>query len=120
MVFCNLFDILGFQKIPCDLTEGPCLFDITKDPCEFENLLGIEGRAIPTKILDILDMLQNTIQFSIVKKKDLRGHPSRWNNTWTNFLDYEEPKSKEAIIADSEERFKIPDIIEMDVQNTFL
>ncbi|XP_034183230.2 arylsulfatase B isoform X1 [Osmia lignaria lignaria] len=74
------------NKIPCNPTEAPCLFNIEKDPCEMVNLA--ERRPL---ILAILERVLTNYRLTMVPPSnvpdDPKANPLLWNNTWTSWDD---------------------------------
>ncbi|KZC04356.1 Arylsulfatase J [Dufourea novaeangliae] len=71
----------------CKPLESPCLFNIHKDPCEYNNLF----KEFP----QIAQDLQNGLKFLNVTAVlpgnlpwDDRANPQFWDHTWTNFGNY--------------------------------
>nr|CAH7742794.1 unnamed protein product [Callosobruchus chinensis] len=77
-------------KISC---QEFCLFDIDQDPCETSNVLGDRDKQ------DIVDVLKNKLTGyyqaltpQLNREVDVNSYPSRFNNTWSTWLDYQEHK----------------------------
>ncbi|XP_058456524.1 arylsulfatase B-like isoform X2 [Malaya genurostris] len=74
------------MKIDCDPLKAPCLFDVIRDPCEFENL----AEKFPTileSMLKKLDAYNATAVPPGNMPLDSRGDPRFWSYTWHNFGD---------------------------------
>lgn len=72
--------------------NGPCLFDISNDPCERNNL----AKKYPSVLRDMLNRLETYKPVpALSPMSSAEANPKYWNNTWTNWLDY---TSKEYII----------------------
>lgn len=71
----------------CQPLVSPCLFDIEKDPCEYNNLAG----KIPGVVQDLLDLLNwynSTAVPPINTPPDSLSNPKFWNYTFTNWVDF--------------------------------
>lgn len=70
----------------CNPLEKPCLFNITADPCERNNLASMYPKVV-------LKMLKRTLEFRLKSKPprnrpaDRRSNPGLFNNTWTWWYD---------------------------------
>ncbi|KAJ8979205.1 hypothetical protein NQ317_016840 [Molorchus minor] len=72
----------------CNLLAGPCLFNIAEDPCERINLL-LEN---PDKVRELKEAIEEYRKTAVPPRnvpRDPNADPLRWNNTWTNWQDYE-------------------------------
>ncbi|XP_026467511.1 arylsulfatase B-like [Ctenocephalides felis] len=72
---------------PCKILEGPCLFDLEADPCEYNNLAESEPELLH-KMLKLLDKYNATAVPRGNLPDDPRSDPSLWDHTWTNFGDF--------------------------------
>ncbi|XP_003705279.3 arylsulfatase B isoform X1 [Megachile rotundata] len=74
------------NRIPCDPTAAPCLFNIEKDPCEMVNLA--DKRPLILAIMErvLMNYRLTTVPPSNVNG-DPRANPALWNNTWTTWDD---------------------------------
>lgn len=95
-------EVIHIQRLQfneCDLARAPCLFNITQDPCERINLA-------EQKSLEVMHFKQTIEKYrkSAVKPRNIPQDPSadpiKWNNTWTNWKDYEN-KIKEKIVINN-------------------
>lgn len=71
----------------CSPGVNSCLFNIEDDPCELENLA--------EKLPEVVDTLMKRLRFynetavpPANVRRDPRGNPSNWDDTWTFFGDY--------------------------------
>lgn len=87
----------NFDKnaIPCKPFEKPCLFHIVKDPCEQVNLNYKPSSKVKQFVqakIDYFERLLKKFRESASKPLNVRGvkdaNPSIFNNTWTNWEDY--------------------------------
>lgn len=69
------------KKVSCHILNGPCLFNISEDPCE-ENDLSKSQPNIMSKMQKLYDYWLNKLIPSIRKKPDQRCDPVNFNNTW--------------------------------------
>ncbi|KAH8421017.1 hypothetical protein KR222_003996, partial [Zaprionus bogoriensis] len=74
-------------KITCNPLKAPCLFDISRDPCEQNNLAKQFPKVLETLLLE-LQLINATAVPPSNKPDDPRGDPRLWNYTWTNFGDF--------------------------------
>lgn len=71
--------------VECEPHIAPCLFDISQDPCERENVAS-SNQDIVVRIISILEMYNLALPNN--KPDDPRGYPIHWNFTWVNWMDY--------------------------------
>ncbi|XP_055382349.1 arylsulfatase J, partial [Condylostylus longicornis] len=80
----------------CEPLSSPCLFNIKDDPCEQYNLAEIFPSILKSLLKDI-ERYNATAIPPNNKPRDPKGDPRLWDNTWTNFGDYEFPQSEKII-----------------------
>ena len=72
----------------CTLKTGEyCLFNIEKDPCEFNNL----AKSRPDIVKQLQQLLAQYKETAVTPRnvpKDPRGQPKHWHYTWTNWMDF--------------------------------
>lgn len=92
----NLTVKCNFEKNikPCLPFKKPCLFHITKDPCEQVNLNynpSKNMRKFVQQKIDYFEISLNKFTKSASKPRNVRGtkdaNPYLYNNTWTNWED---------------------------------
>ena len=66
----------------CDLKDGPCLFNIYKDPCEYNNVAH-EQPEILQNLKIALNKYRLTSKKPRRKPGDPQSDPIHFNNTWT-------------------------------------
>ncbi|XP_034947347.1 arylsulfatase B-like isoform X2 [Chelonus insularis] len=71
----------------CRPQMAPCLFNIQKDPCEFNNL-AVEHSEMLEKLKKELRRWNETAVPPRKVKSDPRANPMLWDHTWNNFGDY--------------------------------
>ena len=86
------FDDLNENK-RCNPLESPCLFNLHEDPCEQINLAS-ERPMIVLNMERALDRLRKTALPIRNIPRDPNADPAKWNNTWTNWQDYEVVKKE--------------------------
>jgi hypothetical protein len=65
----------------------PCLFNIYKDPCEENNVSGMNA-DIATELYNILVRHRRSLVPQLNKPLDVDGaDPTKFNNTWSSWLD---------------------------------
>uniref|UniRef100_A0A1B6DDM5 Sulfatase N-terminal domain-containing protein n=2 Tax=Clastoptera arizonana TaxID=38151 RepID=A0A1B6DDM5_9HEMI len=74
---------------PCRLKISPCLFNITADPCE-QNNLADQHPQILKKLLKLLHLYHPVEPRN--KGPDAASRPVYWNYTWTHWKDYPPPR----------------------------
>jgi len=89
---------------PCTPSQQVCLFNITEDPCEFDN----KAFRYP----DVVKALESTLQLynsTMVppgnKPLDPRANPKYWDYTWTNWCDLVDggcPDATDQLLQDEE------------------
>ena len=76
----------------CGVKDGPCLFNIEEDPCEYINLAPKE-----TKVLDFMLKMLEAQKATMVPKRnkpcDENANPKYHNGLWTAWCD-EKPSEK--------------------------
>ncbi|XP_043286071.1 arylsulfatase B isoform X2 [Venturia canescens] len=72
----------------CRPTEEDCLFNVSLDPCEFNNVAK-ENPEMVRLLGEELKKWNATAIKPSNKPLDPKGNPKLWNYTWTNFGDYE-------------------------------
>lgn len=86
--------------VPCNALGGkPCLFDLSVDPCEYNNLADYK----PTIVKSLLDLLRQYRAGSVTPLnadlsilKDPTANPKFWNCTITSWKDFPFDSSKSA------------------------
>lgn len=76
------------ESSQCKPLESPCLFNLKEDPCERINLASTR----PMLVVNLEDMLLKMRKTAITPRnvpRDPNANPALWNNTWTNWQDYE-------------------------------
>lgn len=73
--------------VECLPLEAPCLFDIRKDPCEFDNLAARRPELV-RELLDLLHWYNSTAVPPLNTPADPLSNPKFWNYTYTNWVDY--------------------------------
>lgn len=80
----------------CKPLESPCVFNLKDDPCEQINL----AQAHPD-VLNTLQKLVETYRKTAVKPnnipRDPKADPAFYNNTWTNWRDWDDEVQKQRI-----------------------
>lgn len=82
-------------KQKCNPLESPCLFNIKDDPCERYNL----AQKRPIVVLNLEQSLMEARRNIVPprnKPRDPNADPAKWNNTWTNWMDFMEAKEKKS------------------------
>lgn len=76
---------------PCNLVRPPyfCLYHVTSDPCELNNLAAAEPLVVQ-RLLERLAEYNATAVPPANVPLDARANPIYWNGTWTNFGDFVE------------------------------
>ena len=72
---------------PCYPLQAPCLFDISKDPCEYNNLALLEPRLV-TDLLELLEWYNSTAVKPLNTPSDPLFNPKYWDYTLTNWVDF--------------------------------
>jgi arylsulfatase B len=73
-------------KTSCTGTNPVCLFNLTRDPCELDNL----SHKYPLRVAALqalLDRYNATVVPPLNKEADPRSNPKYWNYSWTNWMD---------------------------------
>ncbi|XP_076252531.1 arylsulfatase B-like [Rhynchophorus ferrugineus] len=81
------------KKAECKPMESPCLFNIKDDPCETVNLIA-EHPKIAARLQEELLNYKKSTRPPINIPRDPKADPSRFNGTWTNWLDYDVTQEK--------------------------
>lgn len=85
-----------FEYNECDLITAPCLFNITHDPCERINLA--KDKLLETIYFkEAIEKYRKTAVSPRNVPRDPNADPIKWNNTWTNWKDYENSSNKIAV-----------------------
>ncbi|XP_023319572.1 arylsulfatase B isoform X1 [Eurytemora carolleeae] len=84
---------------PCKPLQQVCLFNVTADPCEFENLV-FKFPDIVKTLDDTIDLYKSTAVPPRNKPLDPRADPKYWDYAWTNWCDYVEDGCGEDDITD--------------------
>lgn len=87
------------QSNECNLMKAPCLFNITHDPCERINL----AQEKPIEMLYFKQIIERYRKSAIPPRnipQDPDADPIKWNNTWTNWVDYKDGVGEEKIMND--------------------
>ena len=78
------------EAVKCLPLNGPCLFDVEKDPCEYDNL----ADKLPDVVLELLDLLTEYNRTAIpplngngLVTDDPNANPKYWNCTINNWTD---------------------------------
>jgi len=79
------------KPTPCDPYNSPCLFDLSQDPCEFNNL-AFEFPDILNRLISNIKELNATALEPIRRYSYPEAAPQYWNNTWTNWKDHLDPE----------------------------
>ncbi len=75
------------DAIPCLPLIAPCLFDIERDPCEYNNLAG-KLPDITEELLNLLNRYNSTAVTPLNTPPDPMSNPKYWNYTYTNWADF--------------------------------
>ena len=67
----------------CDVAKAPCLYDISKDPCEYNNLAS-QMPDVVQKLLSKLNEYKKTMVKPINKPNDPKGNPVFHHGIWVN------------------------------------
>lgn len=81
---------MGNNRTPCLATQQVCLFNITADPCELDNL-AFQYPDVVHLLEGTLDLYKSTEVPRGNKPVDPRANPKYFDYTWTNWLDYVQP-----------------------------
>ncbi|CAH1102412.1 unnamed protein product [Psylliodes chrysocephalus] len=73
----------------CNLNQSPCLFNIREDPCERVNLASTAPNIVKNLEQLLLEYRKNIVP-ALNRPRDPRSNPINWNNTWTNWEDYDQ------------------------------
>lgn len=85
-IHCNVTEK---ERVPCNFSASPCIFDVNRDPCEMRN------EALHLGMVNIIKVLMQKhlkhYRSSVVppnnKPRDARANPTHWNNTWSCWND---------------------------------
>ena len=71
------------NNTPCDTARGSCLFDLSEDPCEMNDLSAEQ----PRHLQDLTELLKNYTA-TVVPQSEKRynlvlANPARFNNVWS-------------------------------------
>ncbi|OQV19560.1 Arylsulfatase J [Hypsibius exemplaris] len=84
-VQCN--GVEGVEQTPCTPWNADCLFDLTNDPCELNNIAGSNGNVL-VWLKEKLAAYNATAVSPIANRTmDYRSNPNSWNGWWVPFLD---------------------------------
>ena len=76
----------GVEVSPCRPWDKPCLFDLTNDPCETNNIAS--SNPVLVKLLAQRITLYNQTSIpSVTAPFDIRADPENWDGIWTPWLD---------------------------------
>lgn len=73
----------------CDAFRSPCLFNLVDDPCERINLAASNPSLVSNMEKTIDEYRQTAVKPRNVPR-DPNADPARFNNTWTNWQDWED------------------------------
>ncbi|CAH1173473.1 unnamed protein product [Phaedon cochleariae] len=76
------------ESTKCNLVDSPCLFNIEEDPCERTNLAAVRPNIVTNLERAIMRFRLSAVAPRNVPR-DPNADPSRWNGTWTNWVDCE-------------------------------
>jgi arylsulfatase B len=71
----------------CQPLKGPCLFDIEKDPCEYQNLAETQPHVL-RKMMDRLKSYNVTVVPPRNQPPDPAGKPQRHRYVWSPWIGY--------------------------------
>lgn len=71
---------------PCLPLKAPCLFDIERDPCEYNNLAE-KLPHVTEELLNLLNWYNATAVLPLNTPADPMSNPKYWNYTFTNWVD---------------------------------
>jgi hypothetical protein len=75
------------NNTPCNLVKGPCLFDLSDDPCEMKDL----SAEHPKEMKELTELLSNytaTLVPQLNQPYDpVNADPARFNNVWSPWID---------------------------------
>lgn len=77
----------------CVSTKSPCLFDLSNDPCERVNL----ASRHPDMMEDMEQTIEKYRKTALKPRnvpRDANADPALYNNTWTNWQDWEDVKKQ--------------------------
>lgn len=70
-------------KTRCDLTKAPCLFDLSSDPCEENNLAGLPSYSFIYQLMKSnYEEIARTVVPSRRRPADYASDPQNFNHTW--------------------------------------
>jgi hypothetical protein len=67
---------------PCDLTKGPCLYNLIEDECEENNLANLLPGVVNSMMRNLRNELRS-LKPSVRRQPDARCDPRNFNLTWT-------------------------------------
>ena len=70
----------------CNLSHAPCIYNITADPCEFQNLASVRPDLLKF-MLKRLDNHRETLVHIRNKPFDMASIPAKHNDTWAPWVD---------------------------------
>ncbi|XP_040581443.1 arylsulfatase B [Lepeophtheirus salmonis] len=83
------------SQVPCLATASVCLFNITHDPCE-KNNLAFEYPSVVELAESALKTYRSTEIPPRNKAVDPRSAPRNWDYVWVNWMDYISPNKTDA------------------------
>ena len=76
----------GAAKTLCDPSNSNCLFDLTRDPCELENLAD-RYPAMLNYLQEKIRMYNTTAALNVYKTIDPKANPDLWGGIWSPWLE---------------------------------
>uniref|UniRef100_A0A8D8LMK3 Arylsulfatase B n=1 Tax=Cacopsylla melanoneura TaxID=428564 RepID=A0A8D8LMK3_9HEMI len=95
-VHCN-YDKRG---VHCNSTLSPCLFNITDDPCEQNNLAETQAELLK-QLESKVEIYKATVVAPRNLPMDKRADPARWNNIWVPWYDELDKEKEKQDIRDA-------------------
>jgi len=75
------------NNTPCDPVKGPCLFDLSVDPCEMNDLIA----EYPEKEQELTELLRNYMATLVPQLNQIfdpvSADPAKFNNIWSPWVD---------------------------------
>ena len=84
-IFLSFFFIIFFFSTNCDVSKEPCVFDISVDPCEYNNLAP-SNPDIVKKLMERLMDYNATAVPPRNKPADPKGLPSQHGGVWVPWI----------------------------------
>ena len=78
----------------CDVKKSPCLYDISKDPCEYNNLAN-EFPNVVKMLQSKLNEYRKTMQKPRIKPDDPASNPKYFGGVWTPWVNLTDIKHSE-------------------------